>query len=681
MHICALGAEPHASFYEAGSILALSSVQAGRGGTAHLHGVVTVVGQGGLFLQDATGGIWIFAYKPDLVRQGDDVVVDGVTDSGSYSPVVVARVIRKLGRKPLPVPRKIGFTEISNGEADSQFVSVTGTIRSAGLRQAQPSTVFRAWIKLEMPGGFLFVSLPGASLKGSDALIGAYVRINGVASCTKNENRQITSATLIAPGLEAIALIKLPPADLFAIPLTPIGRLMQYRSGTSIAERARVHGVVTYYTPGSGLVIQENERALSIQSMQTESLQLGDRVEAVGFPTLQSSGPVLEDAVFRKLGRPTPVKPLKLNNEKLSSGAYNHTLVSIEGRLVRQVSAPSEMLLFVQDGAGIVTAELERAVSSKALPSLREGSKIRVSGICALEVRGTWNLGPASDYSVSYKLLLRSPDDVIMLDPPSWWTPHHLVYVTALLSGLLLSVLGLFIYGRIKHWRLQAVMTERERFSHEMHDTLAQGFTGLGFQLQAIRNQVPANMPELQAQVDLASKQVRHSHKEARRSMDPMLPPVIEGGNLMAALEATARSLTQSGDVAVNVRSIGIPCRLPASTEVSLLRIGQEAIANAIRHANPGRIDVTLSYGPAALTLTIADDGSGFVKSGNLLGFGLSGMRRRAASMQGEIEINSQPGSGTSVCVKAPVPRRRGVLPWFKHLTEGTGRRSRKHAE
>src|SRR5260370_20932402 len=101
--------------------------------------------------------------------------------------------------------------------------------------------------------------------------------------------------------MRSVTLQRSGPADPFAKPLTPIGRLMQYRSGTDYDHRVRVAGTATFYKPGESLILEENGKALFVATTQTSDIALGDRVEAVGFPAAQASGPILQHAVFRRL--------------------------------------------------------------------------------------------------------------------------------------------------------------------------------------------------------------------------------------------------------------------------------------------------------------------------------------------------------------------------------------------
>jgi signal transduction histidine kinase len=273
-----------------------------------------------------------------------------------------------------------------------------------------------------------------------------------------------------------------------------------------------------------------------------------------------------------------------------------------------------------------------------------------------LDVSGTWNTGGPNASTIRYKVLLRSPKDVQVIQQPSWWTTPHVVYLAAVLAVFVLVFFGLVIYGRMEGWRLQAVFEERERLAHEIHDTLAQSFAGIGFQLQAIRKQIPSEAPGLLQQVDLARALVRHSHKEARRSLEPLSPELPGEIDLLSSLESSARMMVEGGSVEVTAASTGAPRPIPPKIAASLLRIGQEAIANAVRHAEPSHLDISLVYNIGFVRVTIKDDGCGFVKSGNLLGFGLRGMRKRTASLSARLDIVSQPGEGTCVEVSAPLP-------------------------
>jgi signal transduction histidine kinase len=320
------------------------------------------------------------------------------------------------------------------------------------------------------------------------------------------------------------------------------------------------------------------------------------------------------------------------------------------------VREPSREVLLLQDESAIVLAELAQSRASGILQLLREGSMVQITGISVLEVEGSWNYGLSSASAIQCKLLLRSPADVVVMGPPSWWTTRHVLYIAAILGALVLAFLCLVVYSRVEHWRLRAIHEERERLANEIHDTLAQSFSGIGFQLQAIRKAIPHEIPRLQKQVDLACELVRHSHREARRSIEPLPADPRERIDLLSSLVKSARKMVEGGSVEVEALRSGNPRPLSPRIADTLLRIGQEGIANAVRHADPSHLQISLRWEKDVVRLAIRDNGIGFVKSGGLLGFGLRGMRKRAASINAKLEIFSQPSEGTRVEVTAPIP-------------------------
>jgi signal transduction histidine kinase len=643
-------------FYRtAASILALPPSQTTSQHPALVRGVVTQSTDQGLVIQDATAGIWIYWEGSADFVPGDDVEVEGVVETGRFAPVVRAFSVHKLGRAPLPVPKEVTYKQISAGDEECQYVSVTGTVRSVALRNgASPKQ--KLWLKIDMGDGFVSASFPGDDAPAAAKLIDAVVRINAAAMSTKNENRQMTAVTLSVPGMRNVAVLRPGPADPFAKPPTPIGRLMQYRSGTDYDHRVRVAGTATFYKPGESLILEENGKALFVTTTQTSDIALGDRVEALGFAAARNSGPILQDAVLRRIAAGAPLTPTAVRVPDICSGNLNYNLIRTEGQLLRRVHEPSREVLLLQNDFAIILVELAQSEKSGTLQLLKEGSTVQITGISALEVEGSWNYGLSSASALQCKLLLRSPADVRVMGPPSWWSTRHVLYIAAFLGALVLAFLCLVVYSRVEHWRLRAIHEERERLANEIHDTLAQSFSGIGFQLQAIRKAIPHEIPRLQKQVDLACELVRHSHREARRSIEPLPPDPRERIDLLSSLVKSARKMVEGGSVEVEALRSGSPRPLSPRISDTLYRIGQESIANAVRHADPSRLQISLRWEKDVVRLAIRDNGIGFVKSGGLLGFGLRGMRKRAASINAKLEIFSQPSEGTRVEVTAPIP-------------------------
>lgn len=201
-------------------------------------------------------------------------------------------------------------------------------------------------------------------------------------------------------------------------------------------------------------------------------------------------------------------------------------------------------------------------------------------------------------------------------------------------------------------------LAERERMSREIHDTLAQGFTSLLMLAQAVESELDRDAPQARRHVELMAATARQNLAEARALVTGGAPADLNGDSLPNAL----RRLADRHDGAASLEVIGTARTLPAGLEVVALRSCQEALANAIKHA--GRnvpVTITLTYGLTTLTLSVRDTGCGFDPSAPHQGFGLNGLRARAAEVGGTAEVHSAQGEGTSVAVLLPVPPRSHV--------------------
>jgi signal transduction histidine kinase len=203
-----------------------------------------------------------------------------------------------------------------------------------------------------------------------------------------------------------------------------------------------------------------------------------------------------------------------------------------------------------------------------------------------------------------------------------------------------------------------AVLEERNRMAREIHDTLAQGFTGIVVQLEAAEDVLAENPDAACEHMRQAENLARQSLAEARTSVQALRPPPLETADLAGALNRLASELTRGASVRVNFFLQGRPRPLPPEIEGNLLRIGQEALANALKHAQAARVRVELDFRGGKVQLKVLDDGRGFDPDFKTThcGFGLISMRERAEGMGGHLTISSGAGRGTQVLVAVPAP-------------------------
>jgi PAS domain S-box-containing protein len=198
-----------------------------------------------------------------------------------------------------------------------------------------------------------------------------------------------------------------------------------------------------------------------------------------------------------------------------------------------------------------------------------------------------------------------------------------------------------------------SILEERNRMAREIHDILAQAFTGILVHMGAASRLIATNPGAVQTHIDTVRDLARSGLTEARRSVAALRPQLLEDGNLWTALERFVATMPSSPKTRLIYKIIGAPYGLPPETENHLLRIGQEAFTNAIKYAYASEIRVELVYEPTLCFLRVKDNGQGFEVNTTTLsqGFGLLGITERAEHIGAQLSIESQLGQGTEVLI------------------------------
>jgi signal transduction histidine kinase len=207
--------------------------------------------------------------------------------------------------------------------------------------------------------------------------------------------------------------------------------------------------------------------------------------------------------------------------------------------------------------------------------------------------------------------------------------------------------------------REAGVVDERRRMAREIHDTLAQGLTGIVTQLQAAEgaaDRAPADAVPAgwRRHVTAATRLARESLTEARRSVDALRPEPLDGCRLSEALADVAERWSALNGVPVQVTTTGTVRPVDPEAEFALLRAAQEALANVAKHAGANRVGLTISYMENEVAVDVRDDGAGFDPAARGGGFGLIAMRQRIAALSGTLQVESEPGGGTAISACVP---------------------------
>ena len=236
---------------------------------------------------------------------------------------------------------------------------------------------------------------------------------------------------------------------------------------------------------------------------------------------------------------------------------------------------------------------------------------------------------------------------------------HQTVAFKLLMAiGLLSLLVGVHLL-RLRGLRTQlaAVRDERNRIARELHDTLDQGLTGAGMHIQLAQHRVRESPDRATEHLDVARGLLSSTLVEGHRAVWALRSQALEdgGGGLPGAFARLARELSAGTKAAVRVDVRGEPRTLPPELEGHVLRIGQEALTNAVRHAEARQVLLALEFdGADGLVLRVRDDGRGFDRRAPSSGLGLRGMEERATAIGGDLSVTSRPGEGTELLLRVP---------------------------
>ncbi|HEV2989378.1 MAG TPA: sensor histidine kinase [Candidatus Angelobacter sp.] len=632
----------------------LSPDKAQLGYPVRIRGVITDdIPKPDFFVQDETAGIYVEGNRALGGSHvfGDFVEVEGITGPGRFAPVIREQSLRILGRKPLPNAHLYAFHELADGQKDSQWVRVSGIVRSASIdRTSWPEPVLAMNVSSE--GSQFSVRTPLPLSQDISSWVGKEVQIQGVCGTLFNAERQLIGILFYVPKMELIRTEATSNQ-------VPFAALMRFSPEQEAGHKVRVRGTVAYHQPGNVLFLESDTKGLRVLAQQDTPVQAGDIVDAVGFPTVGESEPVLADAVFRVVGHGPKPQPVNLD-VSAPWGRYDGALVSIDARLIHLEQQPYGASLLLQHGARLFEARLQSPAPRDLQKYLPPDSDLRVTGICLVRAGGIWH-SPES-----FRLLLRSRDDITILRTPSWWNLRHTGWVLTATGIILLLVIAWVVVLRRRlreqmnlirqKLRGNAVLEERNRIARELHDTLEQELAGITMQLDLATDCFQRSPGLARSAIDMARSMTRHSMMEARRSVWDLRCHLLENGDLVSALTQAIQPMAALDQAKIQVRIEGEPCRLSPEIEMNLLRIGQEAVANALKHANARNIVVELRYEPRRFCLNVIDDGRGFTPGDPAFiargHFGLLDMHERAESIGCRLQIKSEIGRGTSLHVE-----------------------------
>jgi PAS domain S-box-containing protein len=446
----------------------LTREQAARHYPVKLRGVVTFFDEANFFqfIQDETAGIYLQQTNLPPLLPGQLVEVEGSTSAGEFAPIVTPLRVTAVGDGVFPQPKPVSFEQLTSGEEDSQFVQIQGVVRAVGI---DPQTKYYA-IAIAAGGGRFTALIADIPAELRAVLVDSTVKIWGVCATHFNSQRQLFDVRLLVRRPADLTIESPAPEDPFAQPTRPIEQLLQFTPHGAYGHRVKVRGTVIYRRDNV-LYIQDGLEGLYVETMPAGPLLVGEIVEVVGFPVTGEYTPMLQDAIFRKIGEGSLPVPSNITADEALKGTYDCRLVRIEATLLDRARHSREQFVVLQSGGFIFHAYLERTNIGVDFAYLQNNSKVAVTGVCRIEPGNVWQPG-AEWRAKSFRILLRSPGDIFVLAEPPWWNLGKMLWATGILGLVVLTAFAWVLILRrrvhaqtaIIRQQLKAEATLKERY-------------------------------------------------------------------------------------------------------------------------------------------------------------------------------------------------------------------------
>ena len=449
-----------------GAIRSLTNEQASQGLPVAFESTVTYFCGYSHFMtvQDGDTALFIRATSNAKLVPGDRIQVRGTTKSG-FRPGVVSSDITLLYHGDVPKPAPATYEEMVRVQRDNEFVTIHGVVHSADLATLPNSDVLSARVLMVVDGGAIEVHVDTGDEKALKDLLDAEVEVTGIVEGKFDGKWQLTGIGLDVSSLENIKIIHRTGASPWSLPVTPMDKILGGYHVHNLSQRMLIHGVITYYQPGSTVVLQSGDKSLWVSTRTSAPLRIGDQADATGFPGVLNGFLILTQGEIRDNLIPAPIAPLQATWQQLIRSVHFFDLISIQGKVEMEVRESTQDLYVLSVDKRVFSAIYHHPDTSVTqLPPMKHiplGSRVNVTGICFFVLENS----KPSDHDAPFNILLRSPEDISVVANPSWLSIRNLMLLIGLLLAGLVSVgaRGWYIERKVRSKTAELAYIERRR--------------------------------------------------------------------------------------------------------------------------------------------------------------------------------------------------------------------------
>ena len=582
--------------------------------------------------------------------------------------------IETIGKGNPPIARDVGFREILYGECDWHWVRVSGLVRD--VSQSETS---EKWVILVLcaDGESLNVSMFVGNSPASELsrLIGCEIEICGFANPQTGSWRRYAGRFFQCPDPSLATVRKTPDSPFAAHHISDL----RYRTPSQIASfgRVKAKGVaIARWGEHNALVHARAFGIIHIVCDTDKPPRRGQSIEVAGFPLSNLFNLTLNHAVWRE------TSPIAMRDQKVSVFSAKDILPKditqgsrkawLHGRTIRMTgtvySLPNQRFrkdtLLVENSGQIVSVVDGGDVS--AFTGLSIGCEVEITGVCALDFK-TYQPDRIFPQIEDFTIIVQDPGEIRVVSRPSWWTPARL---WSFVGTLIACLLGIFAWNialrkaaarkgrelmreQLEHEKSRLKTSERTRLAVELHDSIAQSLTGVSLEIDTAERMSRDASDGMRAHLRTAANALKACRDELKNCLWDLRSRALESRDMNDAISQTLAPHLSGSGVQID---FAVPrARLSDNTAHTILRIVRELVINAVRHGHADEIWIAGSIDGTLLRFSVRDNGCGFDPA-SAPGFsdghyGLLGIQERVDEFEGEFEIDSNAGSGTTATV------------------------------